>query len=333
MLIRRREILKTSQSADGKYVYYESSTLYRSADYGNNFTAVTGIGWYPHTTHPTIRVSRDGKYVLVSDAYGVRFSTNYGVNFSTLKSGEVRATVDMSDDGMYIAIPVNGTLTIDIYSNYGSSFTNYSIGSPYYGSIIGIDRVLVPRNGAGKIVALYYDSNADQSEGEFGIRTALINSPSSWTYKLGYLINSSIIDISTKIALDADMSYNGVYSGIIVFFFSSRYVFVTSNSWQNVAFQEEVETYYIRYSADGSIVVKLGLITDFLLISNNYGGDYTAKNFPNGSQSFIGLQVNSDASLIKAFTTNGIYTSYNQGAWEFIGKTIGQGAAIECNIL
>ena len=110
-------------SASGQYqttANYNSGQLVTSNDYGNSWVINQTIP--PISRAQGIAMSSSGQYQYFTSRYYIHKSTNYGVNWTSISSGN-NGLVTVSSTGQYIAI-AGFNQSIIVSSDYGYTFNN-----------------------------------------------------------------------------------------------------------------------------------------------------------------------------------------------------------------
>jgi hypothetical protein len=147
-----------TSSSSGQYlaVCVYGGFVYTSSDYGVNWINRSGTGTLPGTTPnwAIIASSLDGSILNVS-GYSLKLwrSSNYGVSWqeiSTSPGGE--SAIAVSNSGQYYATVLNGgSNTVNISTNFGSSWGQSNILSTLVTVSASIDGKYVAACGTGKI--------------------------------------------------------------------------------------------------------------------------------------------------------------------------------------
>jgi hypothetical protein len=116
---------------EGKYMLARrlNNLIYRSDDYGNNFSSVSG---FTGQTVSDFAISKTGQYQAISVKNGyIYLSSNSGVTFTAnVSSGiDTYIAIAISSDGQYVSAITDtvGTRKLRYSSNFGSTWTSYSL--------------------------------------------------------------------------------------------------------------------------------------------------------------------------------------------------------------
>jgi len=280
-----------------------------------------------------INCSSDGLNIFigidgtVNSKYGVYKSSNSGSSFSSLIStSNPYRNIAMSSNGQYVYITSNSPAYLYYSSNYGTSFTQSSVGSNISGlacdstgqnvfvldwsagyiwksSNYGVSFTKITSGGV-NIANLCYSSSTNKlyycSSSSGYVYIYNLNNSTYVSYKPGSGINCS----GTAVSSDGQHIY------ICYSIVTSNQVYYSSNggsSWSSVSLGSVAGQANIYCSSDGQYVYKA--VNNILWYSSNFGVNWSSITYSQFNSGGMSIALNSTGNYLFLYSSLGYLIS------------------------